>query len=43
LGLRATSSRDHSFEALLAFGTRTFEDGGAIENVRVTLGASNGF
>src|SRR5687768_11245740 len=42
LGLRATSSRDHAFEALLAFGTRTFEDGGGIENVRLTLGATNG-
>jgi hypothetical protein len=43
LGLRANSSRDHAFELLVAFGTRTFEDGGGVENVRVVLGATSGF
>jgi hypothetical protein len=43
LGLRANSSRDHALEALIAFGTRTFEAGGGIENVRAVLGATSGF
>jgi hypothetical protein len=43
IGLRETSSRDHTFEALLAFGTRTFGDGGEVENVRFTIGANTGF
>jgi hypothetical protein len=43
LGLRVNSSRDHAFEALLAFGTRTFEAGGGVENVRAVLGATSGF
>jgi hypothetical protein len=43
LGLRSNSSRDHAFEALLAFGTRTFDDGAGIENVRFVLGATSGF
>lgn len=43
LGLRANSSRDHALEGLVAFGTRTFEAGGGVENVRVILGATSGF
>jgi hypothetical protein len=43
LGLRANSSRDHALEALVAFGTRTFEAGGGVENVRAILGATSGF
>lgn len=43
LGLRSNSSRDHVFEILLAFGTRSFDDGAGIENVRFVLGASSGF
>jgi hypothetical protein len=43
LGLRSNSSRDHVFEILLAFGTETFEDGAAIENVRFVFGATSGF
>jgi hypothetical protein len=43
LGLRANSSRDHAVEALIAFGTRTFEAGAGVESVRALLGASSGF
>ena len=43
LGLRSNGSRDHVFEILLAFGTKTFDEGGGIENVRFVLGATSGF
>lgn len=43
MGLRTTSSRDHTFEVLLAFGTQTFDDGSEIENVRFVFGATSGF
>jgi hypothetical protein len=42
-GLRVNSSRDHAFEGLIAFGTRSFEDGGGVENIRAVLGATSGF
>ncbi len=43
MGFRANSSRDHVFELLLAFGSKTFDQGGGIENVRFVLGATSGF
>jgi hypothetical protein len=43
LGLRSNGSRDHVFEILLAFGSKTFDEGGGIENVRFVLGATSGF
>lgn len=43
IGLRSTGHRDHSFEALVAFGTDTFERGGEIETVRFVVGATSGF
>lgn len=43
LGVRSIAARDHSFEVLLAFGTRPFDEGGTIENVRFVLGTSSGF
>ncbi len=43
MGLRATSSRDHVLELLVAFGSKTFDAGGGIENVRFVLGATSGF
>ena len=43
LGLRANSARDHAFEILAAFGTRTFDDGGGIEHFRLVFGATSGF
>lgn len=43
LALRSTASRDHVLEILLAFGTRTFDDGGGVEHVRFAVGATSGF
>lgn len=43
IGLKTSSSRDHVFEALLAFGTETFDQGAEVENVRFVLGATSGF
>jgi len=43
IGFRGTGHRDHSFEVLLAFGTKTFDGGGEIESVRFVLGATSGF
>lgn len=43
MGMRASSSSDHVFEMLLAFGTETFAAGSQIENVRFVLGATSGF
>ena len=43
LGLRSTSHRDHSFELLLAFGTRTFDAGAGIEHFRFAVGTTSGF
>ena len=43
MGIRSTGRRDHSFELLLAFGTRTFDDGAGIENVRFVVGTTSGF
>ena len=43
IGMRANSARDHPFEILLAFGTRTFEAGSGIENMRFVIGATSGF
>lgn len=43
MGMRASSSSDHVFELLLAFGTETFAAGSQVENVRFVLGATSGF
>jgi hypothetical protein len=43
IGLTSTGSRDHAFQALLAFGTNTFDDGSDLEHVRVMLGTTSGF
>lgn len=42
-GMRTTGSRDHPFEALVAFLTETFKDGASVESVRFVLGTSRGF
>lgn len=43
LGLRSVGDRDTSFNLLLAFGTKTFREGGGIENLRFVLGAQTDF
>jgi Omp85 superfamily domain len=42
-GLRANSSRDHSFELLFAGGTDTFERGADLESFRFVFGSTAGF
>jgi hypothetical protein len=43
MGVRATSSRDHVFQLLLAFLTEPFDDGHHIDEVRFVFGGSNEF
>lgn len=43
LGVSSAGSPDNPFEALLAFGTRAFHDGGGVESVRFVFGTSAGF
>ena len=43
MGIRANNRREHALELLIGAGTRTFEDGGGVEALRLVLGASSGF
>lgn len=43
VGVETVSSLDHPFEILLAFGTKPFDEGGALDTVRFVLGTSAGF
>ncbi|MBW2522569.1 MAG: hypothetical protein JRI23_00270 [Deltaproteobacteria bacterium] len=43
LGIRSIAARDHAFEVLLAFGTKPFDEGGTVDNVRFVLGTTGGF
>jgi hypothetical protein len=43
IGVSSATSSDNPFDALLAFGTRPFEAGGGVENVRFVFGTSAGF
>jgi hypothetical protein len=43
VGIESNGSRDSIFQALLGFGTETFEDGAKVNSIRLTLGARNGF
>lgn len=43
VGVSSAGSPDNPFEALLAFGTRAFQDGGSVESVRFVFGTSAGF
>jgi hypothetical protein len=42
-GLDSVEPTDHPFEALLAFGTQPWNEGGAVESVRFVLGTRAGF
>ncbi len=42
-GFRATGSRDHSFELLIAGGTQTFDQGSTPDSFRFVFGATSGF
>jgi hypothetical protein len=43
IGIESTGSRDSIFQALLGFGTETFESGAELHSIRVVLGARSGF
>ncbi|MGK3959920.1 BamA/TamA family outer membrane protein [Sorangium sp. So ce1667] len=43
LGLRTSSSRDHSFDLLVGTATETFEQGARPEELRFMIGTSRGF
>jgi outer membrane protein assembly factor BamA len=42
-GITTVTDPDQSFEVLVAFGTETFEAGGAVESTRLTAGTSVNF
>lgn len=43
LGIESTGSRDSIFQALVGFGTETFESGAKVDSLRIVLGARSGF
>jgi hypothetical protein len=43
LGIESSGSRDSIFQALVGFGTETFESGAEVEVLRLSLGARSGF
>jgi hypothetical protein len=43
IGIESSGSRDSVFQALIGFGTETFETGAEIDSIRVVLGARSGF
>jgi hypothetical protein len=43
IGIEGSGSRDSIFQALLGFGTETFESGAAVDSIRFTVGARSGF
>lgn len=43
LGLETSGSRDNIFQALLGFGTETFESGAELDSIRFVVGVRDGF
>ena len=43
LGIESSGSRDSIFQALVGFGTETFESGAKVDSLRVVVGARSGF
>jgi len=43
LGIESSGSRDSIFQALIGFGTETFESGAKLDSLRVVVGARSGF
>lgn len=43
LGIESSGSRDSIFQALIGFGTETFESGAEVDSIRFTFGARSGF
>ncbi len=42
-GITSPNHRDHQFNLMLGFGTKTFEEGGGPESLRFLLGGTTGF
>lgn len=43
LGIEGSGSRDSIFQALIGFGSETFESGAEVDSLRVVVGARSGF
>jgi hypothetical protein len=43
IGIESSGSRDSIFQALVGFGTETFESGAKLDSLRVVVGARSGF
>jgi hypothetical protein len=43
IGISSRNSADGSIEALVGFGTETFEHGGQVDSIRIVLGTNRGF
>jgi len=43
LGIESSGSRDSIFQALVGFGTETFESGAKVDSLRIVVGARSGF
>jgi hypothetical protein len=43
LGMESSGSRDSVFQALVGFGSETFESGGKVDSLRIVVGARHGF
>jgi hypothetical protein len=43
IGIESGDSRDSVFQALLGFGTETFESGAKVDSLRIVVGARRGF
>jgi hypothetical protein len=43
VGIESSGSRDSIFQALLGFGTETFESGAELDSIRFVIGARSGF
>jgi hypothetical protein len=43
LGIESNASRDSVFQAVIGFGSETFESGGKIDSLRIAVGARRGF
>ena len=43
IGLAAVGAQDHTFQALVAFGTTPYSEGGRVDSFRLVLGTTAGF
>lgn len=43
MGLAAVGAQDHTFQALVAFGTKPYSEGGRVDSFRLVLGTTAGF